>query len=85
MNILEFVLLVWVGIIVLVVGIDAGLQLWVDKRAEREAHWAKVREAENLLYIAISKRFKPTDETIELRVVAAPKKSVGGRHRLTAA
>lgn len=89
MNILEFVLVVWIGIVVLVAGADAGLQLWVEKRAAREAHWAKIREAEATLYKAISKRLeermRAQTNTVELEVVALPKKPVGGRHRLTAA
>jgi hypothetical protein len=89
MNVLEFVVLVWLGIVALTVGIDAGLQLWVDKRLEREAHWAKVREAEAVLYAVIAKRFEERlripANVVELKVVAAPQKPVGGRHRLTAA
>jgi hypothetical protein len=90
MNVLEFVLLVSVGVVVVAVGVDVGSQLWVEKRAEREAHWTKVREAEALLYKAIQKRFeertKAHTNVIELKVVASPKMPVGGRHRrLTAA
>lgn len=91
MNVLEFVLLASAGVIVLTVGLDAAQQAWVEKRAERKAHWAKVREAETLLYAAISKRFEghfkieSKTNVIELKVVELPKKPVGGRHRLTAA
>lgn len=90
MNVLEFVLLVWVGIVILAVGIDVGGEWWVEKRAEREAHWAKVRAAEATLMAGISKRLEERKKTrtnvIELKVVAVPKKPVGGRHRrLTAA
>lgn len=90
MNVLEFTLLVSAGIVALAVGIDAGSQLWKDKQAEREAHWARIREAEELLYQAIQKRFEArmkaqTSETLELNVVTLREKPVGGRHRLTAA
>lgn len=90
MNILEFVLLTSAGVVVLAVGIDAGSQLRKDKQAEREAHWAKVREAEALLYQAIQKRFEARmkaaqTETLDLNVVTIPQKPAGGRHRLTAA
>jgi len=85
MNVLWFVLLVSAGIIFLAVGIDVGQQIWLD----RKARWTKMLEAEALLYAAIAKRFEgrfnPSSDTIELKVVSEPKKSVGGRHRLTAA
>lgn len=87
MNVLEFVLLVSAGVVVLAVGVDVGSQAWVEKRAEREAHWAKMRAAEATLYAAISKRLEEhrKTQTVELKVVALPPKPVGGRHRLTAA
>lgn len=93
MNILEFILLVSAGIVVLAVGIDVGSQIWAEKREARKAHWARMREAEALLYVSISKRFQERmtmqaqaqTNTIELTVISLPKKPVSGRHRLSAA
>ena len=86
MNILGFISLTSVGVILLTVGIDVGCQIWVEKRSERVARWTKIREAENLLYGAIIRRYRSASEnTVELRVVKHPKKPAGGRHRLTAA
>lgn len=91
MNILEFILAVSAGVVVLAVGIDVGFQIWTEKREARKAHWVRVKEAEALLYASISKRFQERmttqaqTNTIELTVISLPKKSVGGRHRLSAA
>lgn len=86
MNILEFVLLVWAVVVALAVGIDVGPEIWVEKRDARKAQRARIREAENMLRGAIVKRYQNTAQTvIELKVVALPKKPVGGRHRLAAA
>lgn len=92
MNVLEFVLLVSAGVVVLAVGIDAGSQIWVEKRAERKEHWMKVREAEKLLFQAVQKRVEARQKAeatiVELNVVTLPqqKKTTSGRHRrLTAA
>lgn len=89
MNILEFVLLVWLGIVALKVGVDVGADIWAEKRAEREARQAKIQEAETILYGAISKRLEERLEaqTVELNVVSlrSSKPASSGRHRLTAA
>lgn len=87
MNILEFVLLVWTAIMVVAVAIDFVPEIWAEKRDARQAQWAKVREAEAMLMMAIEKRYQPKIENvIELKVVTLPKKQpAGGRHRLSAA
>ncbi len=89
MNLLEFILLVSVAIVVLAVAIDVSSQVWSEKRAERKEYWAKMREAEAILHASIAKHFEmrtqPPVSAIELNVTTLPKKSTGGRHRLTAA
>lgn len=89
MNVLEFILLVSMGIVVLAVGTDIGTQIWAEKRAERQAQWARIREAEAILYNSIAKRFEARELTevaiIELNVVSLHEKPAKGRHRLSAA
>lgn len=89
MNVLEAVLLIWLGIVVLAVGIDFIPEIWREMREAREAERKKVQEAEAMLRASILKRFEerlqPETNVVELKVVALPPKPVGGRHRLTAA
>lgn len=89
MNILEFVLVVWLGIVILAVGIDVGPEIWAEKRAAREEYRQRVREAESAIYMGIAKhleeRKKARTNVVELKVMARPQRTVGGRHRLTAA
>ena len=87
-NILWFVLLVSAAAVVLAILADVGSQIWAEKLAERQAKWAKFREAESLLRGAIVKRYHSgsnAKHVAELKVVELPKKSDGGRHRLSAA
>lgn len=82
MNILEFVLLVWVAFMVAAVSIDFGSEAW----AKKKAHQSKVEEAEAMLMESIERLYQPEiANVVELKVVALPKKHVGGRHRLSAA
>lgn len=88
MNVLGLVFLISVGVVIVTVGVDVGQQIWAEKQKMREVHEVKIKEAETLLYAAISERFEgrpETSNTIELRVVALPQKPAGGRHRLSAA
>jgi hypothetical protein len=89
MNMLEFVLLVSAGIVFLAVGTDVGSGIWSEKQEERKAEEEKVRQAEAILLDVVKQRFEERLDIpaniVELKVVAAPPKRVGGRHRLTAA
>lgn len=87
---LVFVVVASLLIIAFAIGIDVGQQIWVEKRAERKALIARQTEAIALLQHAIAKRFeermKAETTTVELKVVELhPKKTTGGRHRLSAA
>lgn len=92
MNILIFTLAVSAGIVILAVGIDVGSRSWTKKRDRRKVHWARVREAEVLLYASISKRFQVCAKEKEYNRASAPKrfktpkakKPTRGRHRLSA-
>lgn len=76
-----FVLGVSTLVIALTVGIDVSGQVWAENRAERDAFKKKQLEALAILRGALVERVK---NTVDLKVVQLPKKSVGAKHRLVA-